>query len=266
MLTNVCSKGFRYGLVHGRHKLPLFAALACMLWVAPLLAQNNTTPTQAGADNSASKSETASKLPPEPARPDWLPKDAVWTGKGWNAPLSLWDLYGILFDESIRNDEAAAESEKRGEGGSRCRDSLTKALSLTEAQAQDLREAALSSREQTDAIDKSMDVIAKAYRATIPKDAPPFGPERWKVVPPPPKELDQLQQQRQDTIMRVAETLKQNLGSEAAARLDKYLEAKGGVATVGYGPLPPEVVKKLEEIKRRTEQKTQQQESQQVQK
>jgi hypothetical protein len=58
----------------------------------------------------------------------------------------------MLFDESVRNDEAAAASEKRGADGSRYRDSLKKALGLTESQAQDLRQAAFRERKKVDAI------------------------------------------------------------------------------------------------------------------
>jgi hypothetical protein len=248
MLTKSCSTTFALGLAVSWPTIFILAVVTCVMWADVGFAQSGAaaTPAKPGLDSSLSRPEPSAELKPEPnPRPDWVPKGAVWTGKGWSAPPAPWDLYDILFDTSIHNDEAAVEREKRGQDGSRYRNSLKEALGLTEAQAQDLRQAALRSREETDAIKQRINAVIKAYQATVPKDAP-IGPDRWKVVPPPPKELDELEQQRQAAIMRVAEDLKQSLGPEASARLEKHIKAMGDTASAS--PPLPGAGKKRQEV------------------
>jgi hypothetical protein len=224
----------------------ILAVLALELSVT-VFGQSTSAP--AAVQNGSARSlpklqpDTTPRSEPNP-RPDWVPKGAVWTGNGWNAPLAPWDRYGMLFDESVRNDEAAAASEKRGADGSRYRDSLKKALGLTESQAQDLRQAAFRERKKVDAINQKINAVIKAYRASVPKDAP-IGPERWKVAPPP-KELDELEQEREETIMRIAEEFRQSLSPEAASMLEKRINA------MGSSDLAPKVMSP-EEVQRRRE-------------
>lgn len=141
----------------------------------------------------------------------------------------------------------AAEHEKRGEDGSHYRDSVKNALGFSESDMQAVRAAAMREREQTEWIEQQSAEVAKEYGATIPKDAPPFPPERWKVVPPPPKELGDLEKQREDAIIEVAEDLKATLGPESARTLEKYVTGNADINLAGK-PMSCEEMQRKQEI------------------
>jgi hypothetical protein len=135
-------------------------------------------------------------------------------------PVPLPLLYRHFLAYQNHLDRAAAALDKEGKNGEGLRSHFQKKLDFTDAQFANVRDAGLRLESELQKIDAQAKAIIDKTRAAFP-NATMSQPETLPLVPP---ELTKLQDERNALIEREVSDLKYQLGAEASAKLDSFLQ------------------------------------------
>ncbi len=128
-------------------------------------------------------------------------------------------LYWHFLDYQRFLDKSADDQEKKGKNGAELREKLQRKLGFSTYQFTIVRDAAQKLDRDLKKKDAQAMVIIAAFRKKYPPDQPLKG-----LLPPPPPELETLQQERDNLIEQAVVDLKAQLGPEATRKLDSFLQ------------------------------------------
>jgi hypothetical protein len=114
-------------------------------------------------------------------------------------------------------DRTAANLDQHGGNGDELRNRFQRKVGFTSAQFGTVRQAAVKLESDLKPKDAQAKVIIDAFHAKYP-------PGKVTTLPPPPPELAQLQQEREQLIEQDVSDLKSQLGPEASAKMDAFLQ------------------------------------------
>jgi len=159
-------------------------------------------------------------------------------------------IYGLLFRERALFKKKALEQESKGADGSFFREFHKKKLKLADDQTAAFDRVADDANREVTKLDKKARKLIDDIRAKHPGGVVKQG----EVLPPPPAELTELENQRADVLLQAREQLRAALGDEEFQRLEVLLLAdaaermkvilQGGptaslTGLPGAEPLPP---------------------------
>lgn len=129
-------------------------------------------------------------------------------------------VYRQLFRHFVFLKEKAAEKEQRGEDGSSFRGFHKRKAGLDEKQAEALDRIATETDDSVTKLDERAKKITDKIRAQYPEGKLPPGQQ----PPPFPEELKAMQKQRNETILRGRDRLREALGEQEFQRFDDYVQ------------------------------------------
>jgi hypothetical protein len=129
-------------------------------------------------------------------------------------------VYRQLFRHFVFLKEKAAEKEQRGEDGSSLRAFYKREARLDEKQAEQLDRIATETDNAVTKLDERAKKITDKIRAQYPEGKLPRGQQ----PPPFPEELKAMQKQRNETILRGRDRLREALGAQEFQRFDEYVQ------------------------------------------
>lgn len=132
--------------------------------------------------------------------------------------------YMFLFDHHYSNLRKAAELEQEGKDGGVYRSMFKRRAELSDAQAGQLDQVTLDCEQELALQDAKAQPLIDAYRKQYPSGALPDG----VTLPPPPAELDAMQQERDAIILRARDRLRAALGEAEFARFDAFVKSRIG--------------------------------------
>ncbi|HEX8501371.1 MAG TPA: hypothetical protein VF659_12385 [Pyrinomonadaceae bacterium] len=129
-------------------------------------------------------------------------------------------VYRQLFRHLVFLKEKAAEKEQRGENGASLRGFYRQKAKLDEQQAAALDRIATETDAAVTKLDERAKKITDRIRAQYPEGKLPAGQQ----PPPFPEELKAMQKQRNETILRGRDRLREALGAQEFERFDQYVQ------------------------------------------
>jgi hypothetical protein len=114
-------------------------------------------------------------------------------------------------------DRTAANLDQHGGNGDELRNRFQRKLGFSSSQFTVVRQSALKLETDLKQKDAQAKTIIDAFHAKYP-------PGKVQTLPPPPPELTQLQKEREELIERDVDDLKAQLGSEASAKMDGFIQ------------------------------------------
>ncbi len=129
-------------------------------------------------------------------------------------------VYRQLFRHYVFLKEKAAEKEQRGGDGSSFRGLHKRKAGLDEKQAEALDRIATETDDAVTRLDERAKKITDKIRAQYPEGKLPPG----QSPPPFPEELKAMQKQRNETILRGRDRLREALGEQEFRRFDEYVQ------------------------------------------
>ena len=146
-------------------------------------------------------------------------------------PVPLPLLYRHFFAYQNHLDRAASTLDKQGKNGAGLRDHFQKKLEFTDEQFALVRDTALRLESELQKVDAKAKAIIDSTRAAFPH-ATMSQPE---TLPPVPPELTKLQEERNALIEHETTSLKDQLGAEASAKLDSFLQKEFSQTVTTHG-------------------------------
>jgi hypothetical protein len=136
--------------------------------------------------------------------------------------LPMSTLYRFFLAFQLHLERTADALDKKGENGTALRTHYQKQLGFSAAEFNPVHDAAVSLEAKL----KEQDAKARAVIDKIHEQYPPGKVKGPEDLPPPSPELAQLQEERNALIRDEVNRLKASLGTEKAAKLDKFLQAQ----------------------------------------
>lgn len=133
-------------------------------------------------------------------------------------------VYSFLFGHLNHLKKQADSHQRQGKNGSRFKERFRRALVIDDDQFKQLDEIALSFESDVAKLDKKAEEIIKAFRSRYPPGRIPAG----EIIPGPPPELQALQEERNQVMVRAVERLKQTLGAQEFDRFDEIVKLRLG--------------------------------------
>lgn len=130
--------------------------------------------------------------------------------------------YMFLFRHLNNLNKQAEKHNREGKDGSKFHSRFKKVLAIDEDQYGVINEIAVSCDSELAELDKKAQVIIEAFRARYPEGDVPEG----VIIPPPPAELTALQEERNLTILRARDRVRNALGEREFARFDEILKLR----------------------------------------
>ena len=131
--------------------------------------------------------------------------------------------YQHIFHHVAELSKVAEKAEQKGEDGSKFRDLYKRVAGLSNTQARALDAIALRCERQLKTQDERAFKIIEAFRSRVTKL------KSGEPLPPPPPELDVLQQERNDIIVRSITHLRETFGEVEFRRFDEFIKRNTNV-------------------------------------
>lgn len=128
--------------------------------------------------------------------------------------------YSILFHHIAFLKQKVDETEAKGQYNSTLLKRFQEDSGLDDAQFQALLKVATECEQAAREQDKKAKAIIDAFRTRYPDGKLPRG----EKVPPPPRELEALQQERDATVLRARDRIHESLGDQNFTRFDAFVK------------------------------------------
>lgn len=161
---------------------------------------------KAARDNTPLKTAASQEQPGGPAQP-------------LAADIPRHVIYGMMFREKVLFKKKAQEQESKGADGAFFREFHKNKLKLTDAETSALDRIADETNGEVTKLDKKARKLIDDIRAKHPGGVVKEG----EVLPPPPAELTDLENQRTAVLLRARERLRAALGDAQFQRLETLL-------------------------------------------
>lgn len=128
-------------------------------------------------------------------------------------------VYRTMFRHFVALKKKAEEKEKQGQDGAALRHFYKREAKLNDKQEKELDRIASKVDLDVEKKDKRAKEIINEYRSHYPQGQIPKG----ETLPPPPAELQQLQDERNALILSARDELRKAFGEEEFQRFDKFV-------------------------------------------
>lgn len=136
------------------------------------------------------------------------------------APAPEHIYYNHLFHHIAFLNKKAADEEAQGRDGSALRTLYQRQMNLSEPQSRALDEVALNCVRAVARQDEKAKRVIDRFRARYPEGRVPTGEQ----LPPPPPELQLMQEERDLIILRARNRLRGVLGEQVFSRVDRFVK------------------------------------------
>ncbi len=130
--------------------------------------------------------------------------------------------YMFLFNHHEFNLQKAAELDRQSKNGAGYRSMEKRLAGLTDQEAVVLDQVTADCERELEKQDERAREVINAFRARFPPGRLPEG----VLLPPPPAELTQMQEERNAIILRARDRLHEAFGDESFKRLDSFVKSQ----------------------------------------
>jgi len=151
-------------------------------------------------------------------------------------PITVPDyiVYGALFHHVVEVKQQADQAQSSGEDASSLRSFFQRQMDLSQEHARKLDEIASECVIEVAKQDAKAKEVIRAFKTQYP----PGEVKASKTLPPPPAELQQMQEERNAIILRARDRLATALGDKTFQNVDRYITNRVAPA-IRPAPLRP---------------------------
>jgi hypothetical protein len=138
------------------------------------------------------------------------------------APVPDHVIYGLFLRHVSMLKKQAIENERRGKDGSGLRSTYKRKADLSDYEADRLEQIATECEQEVTQQDARAKVIIDAFRARYPNGIVPPG----ETLPPPPPELQAMQIERDQIVLRARDRLRAAFGEQEFTRFEQFIRSE----------------------------------------